>query len=177
MSYSTNGSLIVIVASPGGPPRSWEASAGRAFPTKGHPGYPDVDAREVHEMEPNLSEEEVVAAIYCPTGGIVCPVGSEHYTRRKMLHKRRRIRFNTRSEQTASAAGRRLSLHQPRLHLTRCVVSLCQCVPNVSQHGQQQEDPRSITPRRGGYCHIDKGSRRCNGSDHLQPGKYGEAFL
>lgn len=38
---------------------------------------PDIkilDSKEVHEMEPNLSDE-VVAAIFCPTGGIVCPFG------------------------------------------------------------------------------------------------------
>ena len=31
-----------------------------------------LDSKEVHEMEPNLSDE-VVAAIYCPSGAIVCP--------------------------------------------------------------------------------------------------------
>jgi glycerol-3-phosphate dehydrogenase len=38
-------------------------------------GVPDLqilDAAEVHEIEPNVSQE-VVAALYAPTGGIVCP--------------------------------------------------------------------------------------------------------
>ena len=38
------------------------------------PGLEILDAGEAHEMEPNLFDE-VVAAIYCPTGGIVCPFG------------------------------------------------------------------------------------------------------
>ena len=33
-----------------------------------------VDAEEAHELEPNLTEQ-VVAALYAPTGGIVCPFG------------------------------------------------------------------------------------------------------
>ena len=33
-----------------------------------------VDAKEAHELEPNLTEQ-VVAALYAPTGGIVCPFG------------------------------------------------------------------------------------------------------
>lgn len=33
-----------------------------------------VDAAEAHEIEPNLSDA-VVAALYAPTGGIVCPFG------------------------------------------------------------------------------------------------------
>ncbi|MFL0247296.1 NAD(P)/FAD-dependent oxidoreductase [Candidatus Clostridium stratigraminis] len=38
-------------------------------------GVPDLqilDAAEIHEIEPNVSKE-VVAALYAPTGGIVCP--------------------------------------------------------------------------------------------------------
>ena len=40
----------------------------------GVPGLEILDSKKAHEMEQNLSDE-VVAAIYCPTGGIVCPFG------------------------------------------------------------------------------------------------------
>lgn len=40
----------------------------------GVPGLEILDSKKAHEMEQNLSDE-VVAAIYCPIGGIVCPFG------------------------------------------------------------------------------------------------------
>lgn len=69
--FRRNGSLILCFSEDDMPRLKELYNQGIA---NGVPGLEILDSKKAHEMEPNLSDE-VVAAIYCLTGGIVCPFG------------------------------------------------------------------------------------------------------
>ena len=117
--FRRNGSLIVCFSEEDRP--KLEALYEQGIANK----IPDIqilDAREVHEMEPNLSEE-VVAAIYCPTGGIVCPFGLNIALAENAATNGVEFRFNTEvTDICRKDDGYQLSTNRGYI-LTRCVVN------------------------------------------------------
>lgn len=117
--FRRNGSLIVCFSEEDRP--KLEALYEQGISNK----IPDIrilDAHEVHEMEPNLSEE-VVAAIYCPTGGIVCPFGLNIALAENAATNGVEFRFNTEvTDICRKDDGYQLSTNRGYI-LTRCVVN------------------------------------------------------
>ena len=114
-----------------------------------------LDRKEVHEMEPNLSEE-VVAAIYCPTGGIVCPFGLNIALAENAATNGVEFRFNTEvTDICRKDDGYQLSTNRGYI-LTRCVVNAAGVYADVF-HNMVSSKKIHITPRRGEYC-LDRKS-------------------
>ena len=149
--FRRNGSLIVCFSEEDRP--KLEALYEQGISNK----IPDIrilDAHEVHEMEPNLSEE-VVAAIYCPTGGIVCPFGLNIALAENAATNGVEFRFNTEvTDICRKDDGYQLSTNRGYI-LTRCVVNAAGVYADVF-HNMVSSKKIHITPRRGEYCLLDK---------------------
>ena len=142
--FRRNGSLIVCFSEEDRP--KLEALYEQGIANK----IPDIrilDAHEVHEMEPNLSEE-VVAAIYCPTGGIVCPFGLNIALAENAATNGVEFRFNTEvTDICRKDDGYQLSTNRGYI-LTRCVVNAAGVYADVF-HNMVSSKKIHITPRRG----------------------------
>lgn len=69
--FRRNGSLVLLLNEEDRPKLEALLERGKK---NGVLGLRILEREELHEMEPNLSEE-ALAALYAPTGGIVCPFG------------------------------------------------------------------------------------------------------
>ena len=171
--FRRNGSLIVCFSEEDRP--KLEALYEQGIANK----IPDIrilDAHEVHEMEPNLSEE-VVAAIYCPTGGIVCPFGLNIALAENAATNGVEFRFNTEvTDICRKDDGYQLSTNRGYI-LTRCVVNAAGVYADVF-HNMVSSKKIHITPRRGEYCLLDKTTGGLVDKTIFQlPGKYGKGIL
>lgn len=171
--FRRNGSLIVCFSEEDRP--KLEALYEQGISNK----IPDIrilDAHEVHEMEPNLSEE-VVAAIYCPTGGIVCPFGLNIALAENAATNGVEFRFNTEvTDICRKDDGYQLSTNRGYI-LTRCVVNAAGVYADVF-HNMVSSKKIHITPRRGEYCLLDKTTGGLVDKTIFQlPGKYGKGIL
>lgn len=127
-------------------------------------------------MEPNLSEE-VIAAIYCPTGGIVCPFGLNIALAENAATNGVEFRFNTEvTDICRKDDGYQLSTNRGYI-LTRCVVNAAGVYADVF-HNMVSSKKIHITPRRGEYCLLDKTTGGLVDKTIFQlPGKYGKGIL
>ena len=171
--FRRNGSLIVCFSEEDRP--KLEALYEQGIANK----IPDIrilDAQEVHEMEPNLSEE-VVAAIYCPTGGIVCPFGLNIALAENAATNGVEFHFNTEvTDICRKDDGYQLSTNRGYI-LTRCVVNAAGVYADVF-HNMVSSKKIHITPRRGEYCLLDKTTGGLVDKTIFQlPGKYGKGIL
>lgn len=142
----------------------------------GVPGLKILDAGEAHEMEPNLSDE-VVAAIYCPTGGIVCPFGMNIAFAENAAANGVEFLFNTEvKEIQKEQAGYILITQNGEIH-ARCVVNAAGVYADVF-HNMVSENKIHITPRRGEYELLDRAAGGIVDKTIFQlPGKYGKGVL
>lgn len=140
------------------------------------PGIKILDAKEVHEMEPNVSDE-VVAAIYCPTGGIVCPFGLNIALAENAADNGVEFRFDTEVKNIEHMDnGYRLETNQGYI-LTTCVVNAAGVNADIF-HNMVSKTKIHITPRRGEYCLLDKTTGGLVDKTIFQlPGKYGKGIL
>lgn len=171
--FRRNGSLIVCFSEEDRP--KLEALYEQGIANK----IPDIrilDAHEVHEMEPNLSEE-VVAAIYCPTGGIVCPFGLNIALAENAATNGVEFRFNTEvTDICRKDDGYQLSTNRGYI-LTRCVVNAAGVYADVF-HNMVSSKKIHITPRRGEYCLCDKNAGNLVDKTIFQlPTKLGKGIL
>ena len=119
-------------------------------------GVPDISiltGDEVRKMEPNVSGE-VVAALYAPTGGIVCPFGLTIALAENACDNGVEFVFET--KYVVNAAG----------------------VYSDEIHNMVSEKKLHIVPRRGEYCLLDKEAGNHVSATVFQlPGKYGKGIL
>lgn len=140
---------------------------------------PDIrilNAKELHEMEPNISDE-AIAAIYCPTGGIVCPFGLNIALAENACQNGVTFRFDTEVTDIARQAdGYRLDTTQGEI-LAKCVINAAGVYADVF-HNMVSSHKIHITPRRGEYCLLDKTAGNLVEKTIFQlPGKYGKGIL
>lgn len=120
-------------------------------------GVPDMrilEREEVRELEPNISDH-VVAALYAPSAGIVCPFGLNIAMAENANTNGVAFRFNT--EVTAIEhieSGYRLITNQGNYE-TKCIVNAAGVYADVF-HNMVSEKKIHIIPRRGDYCLLDK---------------------
>lgn len=125
-----------------------------------------IEPEEVHRIEPNISED-VVAALYAPTGGIVCPfhltmalaenavengVTFQLATKVELIEKAEHgysltVRHMDAEAQNAQGKTEKIQ--------TRLVINAAGVHANVF-HNMVSENKMHITPRRGQYCLMDK---------------------
>lgn len=131
---------------------------------------------EVHEKEPNLSED-VIAALYAPTGAVVCPFGLNIALAENANVNGVEFKFNTEvTDITKLEDGYELQTNNG-VYRTKYVVNAAGVYADKF-HNMVSEQKIHITPRRGDYCLLDK-----TAGTHIQhtvfgcPGKLGKGIL
>lgn len=171
--FRRNGSLILCFSEKDRP--KLEALFAQAE-KNGVKGCRIIEKAELHQMEPNISDE-AVAAVYCPTGGIVCPFGMNIAMAENAAANGVEFRFHTAvREITKTAKGWLLATDNGDI-LTKVVVNAAGVNADIF-HNMVSKNKIHITPRRGEYCLLDKTAGGLVSSTVFQlPGKYGKGVL
>lgn len=135
-----------------------------------------LSREEVLEMEPNVSDE-VYAALYAPTAGIVCPFemnlafGENAYENGVEFH------FDTEVIRLAKIEeGYRISTNKGEFE-TKCIVNAAGVYADKF-HNMVSEKKIHITPRKGEYCLLDKSAgAHVSRTVFALPGKEGKGVL
>ena len=120
-------------------------------------GVPDLEilsGDEVRRREPNISEE-VVAALYAPTGGIVCPFSLTIALAENACDNGVEFVFNTKAEKIEKTAdGYRIETPNGTYETTYIVNAAGVYADEI--HNMVSAKKLHIVPRRGEYCLLDK---------------------
>ncbi len=171
--YKNNGSLVLCMAEDERAKLEELCERGKR---NGVQGLRIIEREELREMEPNISDE-AVAALYAPTGGIVCPFGLNIALAENAHRNGAEFLFGqevTRIEKLD--AGWKLSTSDQEFE-TRFVVNAAGVYADVF-HNMVSDQKIRITPRKGEYMLLDKET-----GDHVShtiftlPGKYGKGVL
>lgn len=140
-------------------------------------GLEIVDARRLHEMEPNISDG-AVAALWAPTGGIVCPFQMTVALGENAIHNGVEIYRN--AEVTEVKRGKdntwQVVTKEDTLK-TRAVINAAGVYSGVF-HNMVSRRKIHITPRRGEYLLLDKAAGETVHSTIFQlPGVLGKGVL
>ena len=139
-------------------------------------GLEIVDARRLHELEPNVSKN-AVAALWAPTGGIVCPFNMTIALAENANANGVDFRFNTKV--TGFTRGEDCwTVHTEQGDFrTRYVVNAAGVYADVL-HNMVSARKLHITPRRGDYCLLDRQVGGFVSHTVFQlPGKLGKGVL
>ena len=121
-------------------------------------GLEIVDAQRLHELEPNVSKN-AVAALWAPTGGIVCPFNMTIALAENANANGVDFRFNTKvTGFTRGEEGWTVHTEQGDFQ-TRYVVNAAGVYADVL-HNMVSARKLHITPRRGDYCLLHITPRR-----------------
>ena len=139
-------------------------------------GLEIVDARRLHELEPNVSKD-AVAALWAPTGGIVCPFNMTIALAENANANGVDFRFNTKvTGFTRGEEGWTVHTEQGDFR-TRYVVNAAGVYADVL-HNMVSPRKLHITPRRGDYCLLDRQVGGFVSHTVFQlPGKLGKGVL
>ena len=139
-------------------------------------GLEIVDSKRLHEMEPNVSKN-AVAALWAPTGGIVCPFNMTIALAENANANGVDFRFNTKvTGFTRGEEGWTVHTEQGDFR-TRYVVNAAGVYADVL-HNMVSARKLHITPRRGDYCLLDRQVGGFVSHTVFQlPGKLGKGVL
>lgn len=142
----------------------------------GVPGLQIISGDEVREKEPNVSEK-VVAALYAPTGGIVCPFGLTIALAENAYENGVSFQFDTAVEKIEKNADGYTVTTNNGVFEAKYVVNAAGVYAD-ELHNMVSETKLHITPRRGDYCLLDKEAGTHVSATIFQlPGKYGKGIL
>lgn len=142
----------------------------------GVPNLQILTGNDVRKMEPNLTDE-VVAALYAPTGGIVCPFGLTIALAENACDNGAEFRFNTEVLGIHRNANGYEIDTTDGTYAAKYVVNAAG-VHSDEIHNMVSEKKLHITPRKGDYCLLDKEAGMHVSSTVFQlPGKYGKGIL
>ena len=131
---------------------------------------------EVLALEPNVTDD-VVAALYAPTGGIVCPFELNIAMAENAATNGVEFRFNTEVRDIVKKDGGFELVTNNGAISTKCVVNAAGVYADVF-HNMMSSKKIHITPRRGDYCLLDKVTGDFVDKTIFQlPGKYGKGVL
>lgn len=136
-----------------------------------------LERGEVLQMEPNISEE-VVAALYAPTAGIVCPFGLNIAMAENAYTNGVEFKFDTEVKQIEKIDGGYRLVTDKGDFETKCVVNAAGVYADVF-HNMVSGKKIHITPRRGDYQLLDKAAgTHVNRTVFALPNrKYGKGVL
>lgn len=171
--YENNGSLVVMVSEDDRPALNKLYENGVA---NGVEGLRIVERDELVKMEPNISDQ-AVAALYAPTGAIVCPFGLTFALAENAAHNGVRFQFDTEVTGVEKIdGGWKLSTSQGDVE-ARVVVNAAGVYAD-KLHNMVSDDPMTITPRRGDYFLLDHSAQGHVSHTIFQlPGKFGKGVL
>ncbi len=135
-----------------------------------------VDAQRLHELEPNVSKN-AVAALWAPTGGIVCPFNLTIALAENAHANGVEFRFNTEVRGFTKGDGFWTIHTDNGDYQARYVVNAAGLYSDVL-HNMVSTRKLHITPRRGDYCLLDKQTGDFVSHTIFQlPGKLGKGVL
>lgn len=167
--FKRNGSLVVTFEEEGKEGLNKLLERGKK---NGVEGLRIIESEEVKAMEPNLSGK-VKAALYAPTGGIVCPFGLNIALAENACENGVEFKLNTTVQKIEKippqkAAGERAAGEKAvhtvcmyRVHTDKgcfeapVVINAAGVYADVF-HNMVSENKIRITPRRGEYCLLDR---------------------
>lgn len=149
--FSRNGSLILCFSEADRP------RLNKLYEQGIEGGVPDIrilEKQELHELEPAVSDE-AIAAVYAPTGGIVCPFGMNIAMAENAAGNGVAFQFDTEVLNILKLPdGYQLETNGGTLQ-TRCVVNAAGVYADKF-HNMVSARKIHITPRLGEYCLLDK---------------------
>ncbi len=122
--------------------------------SNGVPGLRIIERDELVRMEPNISDE-AVAALYAPTGGIVCPFTLTIAFAENAYVNGVEFRFNTKVNDIRKEAEGYIIYTNNGAVRTRCIVNAAGVYADTL-HNMVSEKKIHITPRKGEYILMDK---------------------
>ena len=173
-SFRRNGSLVLCFSEEDRPALQALYERGVA---NGVPDLKIISGDEVRVMEPNVTDE-VVAALYAPTGGIVCPFGLTIALAENACDNG--VEFKFLSEVTDIVkidGGYKLSIKGKEDITSRFIVNAAGIYADVF-HNMVSDHKIKIVPRKGDYCLLDQEAGKHVDKTIFQlPGKYGKGIL
>lgn len=135
-----------------------------------------VEAGELQELEPEISKQ-AVAALYAPTGGIVCPFGLNLALAENACENGVEFHLNTEVTRIDKLApGYRVHTDKGSFE-SRVIVNAAGVYADVL-HNMVSRSRLHITPRKGEYCLFDKTVGTLISHTVFQlPTKYGKGVL
>lgn len=149
--FKRNGSLVLCFEEEGLPSLEELLERGRANGVK---GLKILSGEEARELEPKVSKE-VVAALYAPAGGIVCPFGLNLALAENACDNGVEFFLNHSVELVERTAGGYRVEAGGREFETKLVVNAAGVYADVL-HNMVSSRKMKITPRKGEYCLMDK---------------------
>lgn len=173
--YDQCGSLVVCINEEDRPALQKLYENGVA---NGVEGLRIIERDELVAMEPHIADE-AVAALWAPTGGIVCPFGLTYALAENAAKNGVKFQFDTTVTGLTRLddGGWRVETDRGPLE-ARCVVNAAGVYADKLHNLVQPDDPMTIVPRRGDYFLLDH-----TAGDHVShtifqlPGKYGKGVL
>jgi len=171
--YKRNGSLVVMIAEEDRPNLMKLYENGVANGVK---GLRIVEREELVKMEPNISDA-AVAALYAPTGAIVCPFGLTYALAENAAANGAQFQFDSEVTGIEKIADG-WKVHTVKGDLEAKVVVNAAGVYADKLHNMVSDDTMTITPRRGDYFLLDRTTGgHVNATIFQLPGKYGKGVL
>ena len=171
--FDRNGSLILCFAEEDRPALQELYDKGVK---NGVPDLKIITGDEARAMEPNVSDA-VVAALYAPTGGIVCPFGLTIALAENACDNGVEFIFHEEVKKVVKTEnGYDLETTNGVVHTTYVINAAGVYADEI--HNMVSEEKLHITPRKGDYCLLDK-----EAGNHVKhtifqlPGKLGKGIL
>ncbi|MBR5266826.1 MAG: NAD(P)/FAD-dependent oxidoreductase [Lachnospiraceae bacterium] len=131
---------------------------------------------EVRRLEPNVTDE-VIAALYAPTGGIVCPFGLTIAMAENACDNGVKFYFNTEVLAIEKTNDGYIAETNCGTYVTKYIVNAAGVYADKI-HNMVSEVKLNIIPRRGEYLLLEKEAGKHVSSTVFQlPGKYGKGVL
>ena len=135
-----------------------------------------LNPEELQEMEPNISDQ-ACAALYAPTGGIVCPFLMNIAMAENANENGVEFKFDTEVRDIKQTENGWEIYTTNGVFQTRYVVNAAGVYAD-RLHNMVSEKKIHITPRRGDYCLLDKSAgNHVSKTIFALPGKYGKGVL
>ncbi len=172
--YEQCGSLVVCMSEEDRPALKHLLENGIA---NGVQGLRIVEREELVSMEPNIADG-AVAALWAPTGAIVCPFGLTFALAENAVHNGVRFQFDTCVNGIEREGDAWIVKTNQGTFKTRTVVNAAGVYADTLHNMAVADKPMTIIPRRGDYFLLDHAA-----ADHVHhtifqlPGKYGKGVL
>ncbi len=135
-----------------------------------------IDREELVKLEPNISDE-AVAALYAPTGGIVCPFGMNIAFAENAATNGVEFKFDTEVTGLEKKDGNWVVKTNQGDIETKYVVNAAGVYADKF-HNMVSDKKLHITPRRGDYCLLDRSTEGFVTHTIFQlPSKFGKGVL
>ena len=172
-SYKRNGSLVLCFSKDDIPKHEELKKRGE---TNGVDGVTILTGDEVRKLEPAVSDE-VVAALFAPTGAIVCPFGLTIAMAENAAVNGAEFRFNE-AVTAIEKTGEGFKVITPTdIYECKVVINAAGVYADTI-HNMVCDDKIKITARKGEYCLYDKKVGGTVSSTIFQlPGAYGKGVL